>query len=64
MFSDNDDIVEIDELLVIDDVDDSFLFVSGIDVEGDAIRASNLDELFSKVEGVSKLFPPFARESG
>ena len=62
MFSDNDDIVEIDEVLVMDDVDDSFIFDIGNEVEGEAIWASNLEEVFSKVEGVNKLFPRFVWE--
>ena len=62
MFSDIDDIVEIDDVLVMDDIDDSFLFDNGNDVEGEAICASNLEEVFSKVEGVNKLFAPFVWE--
>ena len=56
--SDKDDKVEIDDVVVNDEDDDSFSFDKGNVVEGDAICASNLDDEFSKLDGVKRLLPP------
>ena len=61
---DSDDIVENEELLVSVEVDDnpSSFVGSGIDVEGDAIWASNFEEVCPRLDGVNKLLPPLMWE--
>ena len=61
---DKDDMVENEELLVRVEVDDNpSVFVgSGIDVEGDAIWASNFEDDCPILDGVNKFIPPFIWE--
>ena len=58
---DKDDMVENEELLVKVEFDDnpSCFVGSGIDVEGDAIWASNFEDVCPILDGVNKLLPPF-----
>ena len=53
--------VENDELLVKVEVeeDPSCFEGKGIEVEGDAICASNFDDVCPRLDGVNKLLPPF-----
>ena len=56
--------VEKEELLVRVEVEDDppFFEGRGIEVEGDAICASNFEDVCPRLDGVNKLLPPFILE--